>query len=411
MTVVTPVFMSGGERPDFYVASRAHHADIGGVTPGSMPPFSCTIGEEGILFECFHLVAGGALREAQLRAALGASPWPARNPGQNVADLRAQLAANARGIAELERAAQRHGRDALGQYMRHVQDNATQCVRQAIARLTPGAFRYEMDDGQVIAVQIDIDREARRARVDFTGTSAQGPHNFNAPRAVCTAAVLYVFRTLIDEPIPLNEGCLTPLTIVVPAGSMLDPQPPAAVAAGNVETSQCIVDALYGALGVLAASQGTMNNLTFGDARLQYYETIAGGAGAGAGFDGCDAVQTHMTNSRLTDPEILEGEFPVLVREFAIRQGSGGVGRHHGGDGIVRRLEFRSALHGALLANHRRIAPFGLCGGQPAARGEARIRRVGGAVQALAATARFEVAAGDELTILTPGGGGFGAAG
>jgi 5-oxoprolinase (ATP-hydrolysing) len=411
MTVVTPVFMSGGERPDFYVASRAHHADIGGVTPGSMPPFSCTIGEEGILFECFHLVAGGALREAQLRAALGAGPWPARNPGQNVADLRAQLAANARGIAELERAAQRHGRDALGQYMRHVQDNATQCVRQAIARLTPGAFRYEMDDGQVIAVQIDIDREARRARVDFTGTSAQGPHNFNAPRAVCTAAVLYVFRTLIDEPIPLNEGCLTPLTIVVPAGSMLDPQPPAAVAAGNVETSQCIVDALYGALGVLAASQGTMNNLTFGDARLQYYETIAGGAGAGAGFDGCDAVQTHMTNSRLTDPEILEGEFPVLVREFAIRQGSGGVGRHHGGDGIVRRLEFRSALYGALLANHRRIAPFGLCGGQPAARGEARIRRVGGAVEALAATARFEVAAGDELTILTPGGGGFGAAG
>jgi 5-oxoprolinase (ATP-hydrolysing) len=411
MTVVTPVFMSGGQRPDFYVASRAHHADIGGVTPGSMPPFSCTIDEEGILFECFHLVAGGALREAQLRAALGAGPWPARNPGQNVADLRAQLAANARGIAELERAAQRHGRDALGQYMRHVQDNATQCVRQAIARLTPGTFRYEMDDGQVIAVQIDIDREARRARVDFTGTSAQGPHNFNAPRAVCTAAVLYVFRTLIDEPIPLNEGCLTPLTIVVPAGSMLDPQPPAAVAAGNVETSQCIVDALYGALGVLAASQGTMNNLTFGDARLQYYETIAGGAGAGADFDGCDAVQTHMTNSRLTDPEILEGEFPVLVREFAIRQGSGGVGRHHGGDGIVRRLEFRSALHGALLANHRRIAPFGLCGGQPAARGEARIRRVGGAVEALAATARFEVAAGDELTILTPGGGGFGAAG
>jgi 5-oxoprolinase (ATP-hydrolysing) len=411
MTLVTPVFMGAGGQADFFVASRAHHADIGGMTPGSMPPFSRSIDEEGILFECFQLVGGGTLRERELRAALAAGPWPARNPAQNLADLRAQLAANARGIAELERAAQRHGLATVQQYMQHVQQNAAHCVRRAIAQLRPGSFRYEMDDGSVIAVRIGIDRERGRAQVDFSGTSAQGAHNFNAPRAVCTAAVLYVFRTLIEEPIPLNEGCLEPLDILIPPGSMLDPRAPAAVAGGNVETSQCIVDALYGALGVLAASQGTMNNLTFGDARLQYYETIAGGAGASADFDGCDAVQTHMTNSRLTDPEILEGAFPVLVREFAIRRGSGGSGRHHGGDGIVRRLEFRSALSGALLANHRRIAPFGLEGGEAAARGEAHIRRAGGgALERLGGTARFAVAAGDELTILTPGGGGFGSA-
>jgi 5-oxoprolinase (ATP-hydrolysing) len=410
MTVVTPVFMSAARQPDFFVASRAHHADIGGMTPGSMPPFSRTIVEEGIVFECFRLVGGGTLRERELRALLGGGPWPARNPAQNVADLRAQLAANARGIAELERAVHRHGLATVQHFMGTVQENAAQCVRRAIGKLRPGNFCYEMDDGQVIAVRIGIDRERGRAHVDFTGTSAQGTHNFNAPRAVCTAAVLYVFRTLIDEPIPLNEGCLEPLDIVIPSGSMLDPRAPAAVAAGNVETSQCIVDALYGALGILAASQGTMNNLTFGDERLQYYETIAGGAGAGADFDGCDAVQTHMTNSRLTDPEILEGAFPVLVREFAIRHGSGGLGRHHGGDGIVRRIEFRRGLSGALLANHRRIAPFGVAGGQPGARGEAHIQRAGGEVERLSATARFEVASGDVLTILTPGGGGFGSA-
>jgi 5-oxoprolinase (ATP-hydrolysing) len=408
MTVVTPVFLARRDQPDFFVASRAHHADIGGTTPGSMPPFSRSIEEEGVLFECFHLVAGGTLRESELRARLAAGPWPARNPAQNVADLRAQLAANARGITEIERAVRRHGLATVHEYMQHVQQNAAHCVRRAIARLTTGSFRYELDDGSAVAVRIDIDRERQRARVDFTGTSAQGAHNFNAPRAVCTAAVLYVFRTLLEEPIPLNEGCLAPLDIVIPTGSMLDPRPPAAVAAGNVETSQCIVDALYGALGVLAASQGTMNNLTFGDARLQYYETIAGGAGAGPDFDGCDAVQTHMTNSRLTDPEILEARFPVLVQEFAIRHGSGGAGRHHGGDGAVRRLRFRSALCGALLANHRRIAPFGVAGGAAGAPGEACIHRVDGTVERLSATARFEVAPGDELTILTPGGGGFG---
>ena len=409
MTVVTPVFMAGGRAPDFFVASRAHHADIGGTTPGSMPPFSRSIEEEGVLFECFQLVAGGRLREAELRTQLAAGPWPARTPARNLADLQAQLAANARGCAEIERAVARHGLATVQDCMREVQDNATRCVRRAIARLSPGSFRYELDDGSVIAVRIDIDRAQQCARVDFSGTSAQGAHNFNAPRAVCIAAVLYVFRTLIAEPIPLNEGCLAPLDILIPAGSMLDPQQPAAVAAGNVETSQCIVDALYGALGILAASQGTMNNLTFGDTQLQYYETIAGGAGAGPDFDGCDAVQTHMTNSRLTDPEILESRFPVLVREFAIRHGSGGTGRQRGGNGTVRTLVFRRALSGALLANHRRIAPFGLDGGAPGAPGEAWIRRRDGTREALGATARFEIAAGEVLTILTPGGGGFGA--
>jgi 5-oxoprolinase (ATP-hydrolysing) len=408
MTVVTPVFLGNTANPDFFVASRAHHADIGGTTPGSMPPFSRTIEEEGALFECFLLVAGGALRERELRAALASTRFPARNPDQNVADLQAQLAANSRGIAQIGRAVQRYTLPVVHSFMRYVQDNAATSVRNAIGHLQPGEFRYEMDNGQVIAVRIDIDYNSRTARVDFTGTSAQDPHNFNAPRAVCLAAVLYVFRTLIDRPIPLNEGCLEPLEVVIPPGSMLDPLPPAAVAAGNVETSQCIVDALYGALGVLAASQGTMNNLTFGDSRRQYYETIAGGAGAGPDFDGCDAVQTHMTNSRLTDPEILESKYPVLVREFSVRRGSGGRGLHRGGDGAVRKLEFRAPMSGALLANHRRIAPFGSKGGAAAMPGTASIQRISGDVESLGATARFDVAQGDVLTIETPGGGGFG---
>ncbi len=408
MTVVTPVFVTQ-QSPAFFVASRAHHADIGGTTPGSMPPFSRTIEEEGALFECFQLVAANQLRERELRDVLAAGAYPARNPDQNVADLRAQLAANARGIAEIERAIQRHGLATVQAYMRHVQDNASACIKDAIDKLRPGSFRYEMDSGQAIVVRVDIDRSSRRAHIDFTGTSAQDRHNFNAPRAVCLAAVLYVFRTLIDRPIPLNEGCLEPLDITIPRGSMLDPVPPAAVAAGNVETSQCIVDALYGALGVLAASQGTMNNLTFGDDRFQYYETIAGGAGAGPDFDGCDAVQTHMTNSRLTDPEILEARFPVLLREFSIRRGSGGLGQHTGGNGTVRRLEFRAPLSGALLANHRRIAPFGLEGGHTGEVGSAHLARITGEVEQIGATASFKVEAGDVLTILTPGGGGFGA--
>jgi N-methylhydantoinase B/oxoprolinase/acetone carboxylase alpha subunit len=292
--------------------------------------------------------------------------------------------------------------------MQAVQRNAADCVRAAISRLAPGRFEYPLDGGQVIAVRVDVDAARGTARIDFAGTSAQGAHNFNAPRAVCTAAVLYAFHTLVERSIPLNEGCLEPLEILVPAGSMLDPAPPGAVAAGNVETSQCIVDALYGALGVLAASQGTMNNLTFGDERLQYYETIAGGAGAGPGFDGCDAVQTHMTNSRLTDPEVLEARFPVLVRTFAIRRGSGGRGRHRGGDGVIRRLEFLAPLSGALLANHRSVAPFGLAGGGPGATGEGCLLRADGRVEPLGATAHFEVGPGDVLEIRTPGGGGYG---
>ncbi|HXS27410.1 MAG TPA: hydantoinase B/oxoprolinase family protein [Steroidobacteraceae bacterium] len=415
MTVVTPVFAghdaeasSATAAPDFFVASRAHHADIGGAAPGSMPAFSRRIEEEGALFEDFQLVERGRLRAAELEAHLLAPAYPARNPRQNLADLRAQLAANARGVIELERALREHGLEALHVGMHAVQENAAECVRRAIERLRPGEFRCEMDGGQVIAVRIDIDRTLGRARIDFSGTSPQGAHNFNAPRAVSIAAVLYVFRTLVDRPIPLNEGCIAPLDIVIPPGSMLDPLPPAAVAAGNVETSQCIVDALYGALGALAASQGTMNNLTFGDERLQYYETIAGGSGAGPDFDGASAVQTHMTNSRLTDPETLEARFPVLVREFRIRRGSGGPGRHRGGDGAVRRLEFRARLAGALLANRRRVPPFGLAGGRDGAAGAARLIRASGEVETLPATASFRLEPGDQLEILTPGGGGWG---
>jgi 5-oxoprolinase (ATP-hydrolysing) len=408
ITVVSPVFAAGGAKPAFFVASRAHHADVGGITPGSMPPASRTIAEEGVLFENFLLVDAGAIREAALRERLGQGPWPARNPSQNVADLKAQLAANARGVAELEALVARAGLDTVVRYMGHVQDNAEACVREVIGRLADGRMRYDMDDGSAIEVAVRVDRRARSAAVDFSGTSPQQPGNFNAPLAVCTAAVLYVFRALVDADFPLNEGCLRPLTIRVPAGSMLNPVPPAAVVAGNVETSQCIVDALFGALGVLAASQGTMNNLTFGDDSHQYYETIAGGSGAGAGFDGASGVQTHMTNSRLTDPEVLESRHPVLLREFRYRRGSGGPGRHRGGDGLVRRIEFRAPMTVAVLANHRRVAPFGLAGGGSGATGINRVLRRNGEILLLPACAALAVEAGDAIEIETPGGGGFG---
>jgi len=345
-----------------------------------------------------------------LHRLLAEGPWPARNPQQNLADLRAQLAANARGIREIERAASMHGWPLLLAYMGHVQDNAEACMRRAIRRLQDGRFRYGMDSGQQVEVAIRVDRAAGTATVDFTGTSAQQPNNFNAPRAVTVAAVLYVFRTLVDEPIPLNAGCLRPLSIVVPPGSMLDPRPPGAVVAGNVETSQCVVDALYGALGLQAAAQGTMNNFTFGNERYQYYETIAGGSGAGPGYDGASGVQTHMTNSRLTDPEVLERRFPVLLREFALRTGSGGRGAWRGGDGLVREIEFREPMTAAILSNHRRVAPFGLAGGEPGAVGVNRLRRRDGRSETLQATAEFAVDAGDRLRIETPGGGGYGRA-
>jgi 5-oxoprolinase (ATP-hydrolysing) len=394
----------------FFTASRAHHADVGGISPGSMPPGSRDIGEEGVLIEPVRILRDGVLETELLRRLLAGGDWPARNPEQNLADLRAQLAANARGIRELERAASTHGWPMLLAYMGHVQDNAEACMRRAIRRLHDGRFRYEMDSGQQVEVSIRVDRAGGTATVDFTGTSAQRANNFNAPRAVTVAAVLYVFRTLVDEPIPLNAGCLRPLAIVVPPGSMLDPAPPGAVVAGNVETSQCVVDALYGALGLQAAAQGTMNNLTFGNDRYQYYETIAGGSGAGPGYDGASGVQTHMTNSRLTDPEVLERRFPVLLREFALRTGSGGAGAFRGGDGLVREIEFREPMTAAILSNHRRVAPFGLAGGGPGAVGVNRLLRRDGSSEPLQATAEFAVDAGDRLRIETPGGGGYGRA-
>ena len=343
LTVVTPVFDPTHDTPIFWVASRGHHADIGGLTPGSMPPNSTTVEEEGVLIDNFLLVQQGRFREEELTALLLSGRYPSRNTAQNIADLKAQIAANEKGVQELRRIADQFGLDVVLAYMRHVQDNAEESVRRVIGVLNDGEYLYEMDEGCVIHVKVTIDRAARSAVVDFTGTSPQQPNNFNAPAAVCRAAVLYVFRTLVGDDIPMNEGCLKPVQLIIPEGSMLNPHYPAAVVAGNVETSQCITDCLYGALGVLAAAQGTMNNFTFGDAVHQYYETIAGGAGAGPDFDGTDAVQTHMTNSRLTDPEVLEWRFPVRLDEFVIRRGSGGAGTHHGGDGVIRKRPISAA--------------------------------------------------------------------
>ncbi|MCE2509970.1 MAG: hydantoinase B/oxoprolinase family protein [Alphaproteobacteria bacterium] len=408
VTVVSPVFDAAGEGLLFFVAARGHHADIGGVTPGSMPPQSKTIEEEGVLLDNLRLVRDGRFHEDDLRARLMAGPHPARNPDRNVQDLRAQIAANAKGAEELQKLVGKFGLPVVQAYMGHVQANAEAAMRDAIATLKDGAFVYEMDDGGRIDVTVTIDCKHRSAKIDFTGTSAQRLTNFNAPSAVTRAAVLYVFRTLIEAAIPLNAGCLKPLEIVLPKGSMLNPEPPAAVAAGNVETSQCVADALYGALGALAGSQGTMNNFTFGDATHQYYETLAGGAGAGPGFDGASAIQTHMTNSRLTDPEVLEWRYPVLVEAFSIRRGSGGEGRWRGGDGVVRRLRFRQAMTAAILSNNRRHAPPGLDGGKPGLPGENRVERADGTVAVLAPTAEVAMEPGDVFVIETPGGGGFG---
>ena len=409
ITVIMPVFLDNDAEPAFFVAARGHHADVGGITPGSMPANSLSVDDEGVLIDDFLLVDAGKLREAETRALFASGPWPSRNVDQNLSDLKAQVAACTRGAQELIRMTGEFGRDVVIAYMGHVQDNAEEAVRRAVAALKPGAFAYEMDDGAVIRVRIDVDTAARSAVVDFTGTSDQLPTNFNAPLSIARAATLYVFRTLVDDAIPLNEGCLKPIELIVPEGSMLNPRYPAAVVAGNVETSQAVVDALYGALGVLASSQGTMNNFTFGDETRQYYETIAGGSGAGPDFDGTAAVQTHMTNSRLTDPEVLETRFPVLLEEFSIRRGSGGEGRHDGGDGAVRRVRFLEPMTASILSNHRRVPPFGVDGGTPGSVGVNRVERTDGSVEALGATAEVAMSPGDVFVIETPGGGGFGA--
>ncbi|AVM75189.1 hydantoinase B/oxoprolinase family protein [Magnetospirillum gryphiswaldense] len=405
ITVITPVFVDG--QPLFFVASRGHHADIGGITPGSMPPNSTSIHDEGVLIDDFVLVEQGRFRQVEIEDLLRSGPHPARNIAQNIADLQAQLAANEKGTTELVRLCRQYGTDTVRAYMGHVQANAEEAVRGAVASLHDGGFQVEMDDGAIIRVAITIDRTTRSARIDFTGTSPQRRGNANAPKSITMAAVLYVFRSIVDDSIPLNQGCLKPLDIIIPEGSLLAPLPPAAVVAGNVETSQALVDCLMAALGVMAASQGTMNNLTFGDDARQYYETICGGAGAGPGFDGASAVQTHMTNSRLTDPEVLEWRFPVLVDGFAIRRGSGGAGQWHGGDGVVRRLKFLEPMSAAILSNRRRIAPFGLMGGGDGQRGLNRVERADGSVEDLPGTAQIQVEAGDVLVVETPGGGGF----
>ncbi|HWA89819.1 MAG TPA: hydantoinase B/oxoprolinase family protein [Rhizomicrobium sp.] len=408
ITVVMPVFEGGARR--FFVASRGHHADIGGITPGSMPPFSRTIADEGILFDGLRMVHAGAFDEAAVRAVLASGTHPARNPDQNLADLKAQAAACAKGASELRRISSVYGVTVVEAYMRHVQADAEEAVRKVMGALKDGTFEMPMDGGLAIKVAVTVDRAARAATIDFTGTSPQAATNFNAPGSVTKAAVLYVFRCLVQSDIPMNAGCLRPLSIVVPEGSLLNPRAPGAVAAGNVETSQAVVDALFGCLGVLAASQGTMNNLTFGNDRHQYYETICGGAGAGDGFDGASAVHTHMTNSRLTDPEVLEDRYPVIVEEFAIRRGSGGAGRFKGGDGARRRIRFREAMTAAILSTRRETDPFGLEGGGPGARGTTTVIRADGTRATLKGCDETEIAAGDAIEIETPGGGGYAAA-
>jgi len=419
ITIITPVFDAAGKEILFYVASRGHHADVGGTTPGSMPPDSKTVEDEGVLFTNFQLVKGGVFREDDARAIFGSGKWPARNPDQNIADMHAQIAANEKGVQELLRMCEHFGLDVVRAYMGHVQDNAEEAVRRVISVLKDGHYRYPLDNGAVIEVSVKVDRAARSAVVDFTGTSAQLTNNFNAPSAIATAAVLYVFRTLVDDEIPLNAGCLKPLELIIPEGSMLRPNPPASVVAGNVETSMCIVNALYGALGVLAASQGTMNNFTFGNARYQYYETISGGTGAGPvrvddvgpdspGFAGTSVVQAHMTNSRLTDPEILELRFPVRLESYEIRAGSGGAGKYVGGEGAIRRVRFLEDMTAVILSNNRRYAPFGLLGGGPGDMGRNYVERADGSIEPLGPQDSAQLRPGDMFVIETPGGGGFG---
>lgn len=408
ITVITPVFDPQGEDVLFYVGNRGHHADVGGISPGSMPPNSRFIAEEGVIIPITRVVTAGCFQEQAMRAILNGGSYPVRNPDQNIADLRAQIAANACGVAELQQLVEEFQLATVQDYMGHVQANAEESVRQVICSLNSGRFSYELDNGAKIQVTVSVDHQQRSAVVDFTGSSLQLDNNFNAPAAITRAVVLYVFRTLVKANIPLNEGCLKPVTIVVPPGSMLAPRNPAAVVAGNVETSQALTDALYGALGVMAAAQGTMNNLSFGNNNHQYYETIGGGSGAGSGFAGASAVQTHMTNSRLTDPEVLESRFPVRVECFEIREGSGGAGRYRGGDGVRRRLRFLEPMEVMILANRRRVPPYGCAGGSPGAPGRNWLERASGEIVPLGSCDRVQARAGDMVVIETPGGGGYG---
>ncbi len=410
ITVIMPVFVEG-EEPSFFVAARGHHADLGGIAPGSMPPDSTRIDQEGIVFDNRLIVDDGNFLDAEVHAHLAAGDWPARNPALNIADLKAQVAACQRGASALAELSAAHGAATVAAYMAHGQAQAETAVRQLIARLSDGAFRYAMDNGAEVAVAVRVDREARHVTIDFTGSSPTLPDNFNAPMPVVRAAVLYVLRTMLDDPIPMNEGCLAPVTLIVPQDSMLSPSYPAAVVAGNVETSQVITDALFAAFGAMAPAQGTMNNFTFGDETRQYYETIAGGSGAGPGFDGTAVIQTHMTNSRMTDPEVMETRFPVIVEEFSIRKDSGGAGRWHGGDGATRRIRFREPMAANILANRRKIPPAGLAGGEDGAPGRNWVERADGRIETLAATGSATLEAGDAFVIETPGGGGYGKAG
>ena len=411
ITVITPVFDNAGKHILFYVGSRGHHADIGGISPGSMPPNSKVVEEEGVLIDNFLLVEQGRLRETETRALLASGQYPSRNVEQNMADLRAMIAANEKGVQELHRMVSEFGLDTVHAYMQHVQDNAEEAVRRVIDVLKDGAFSYEMDHGAIIKVKITLDKKNRSGTIDFTGTSPQLRNNFNAPSAVCYAAVLYVFRSLVDDDIPLNAGCLKPLNIIIPPGSMLNPRYPAAVVAGNVETSQCLTDTLYGALGVMGASQGTMNNFTFGNGQYQYYETISSGSGAGDGFDGCTPVQTHMTNSRMTDPEVLEFRFPVRVEEHSIRYGSGGKGKWNGGPGALRRIRFLETMTGGVLSGHRRVPPYGMAGGGAGEVGKNWVERVDGSITPLGGSDETLCHSGDVFVIQTPTAGGFGRAG
>ncbi|MGB6543087.1 MAG: hydantoinase B/oxoprolinase family protein, partial [Xanthobacteraceae bacterium] len=407
ITVCTPVF--DGRKILFWVASRGHHADVGGVSPGSMSPNATTIEQEGVYMDNFKLVERGRFREKELRALLAGGEYPARNPLQNINDLKAQIAANEKGVHELGGMVRHFTLPVVRAYMRHVQDNAAESVRRVIDRLHDSALTVEMDQGAIIKVRISVDKKRRKATVDFTGTSPQLPSNFNAPEPVTRAAVLYVFRVMVDDDIPMNAGCLRPIRIVIPKRSMLSPEFPAAVVAGNVETSQEVTNCLFGALGAMAAAQGPMNNLNFGNARYQYYETICSGSPAGPGFPGTDAVHTHMTNTRLTDPEILELRYPVLLEDFHIRKGSGGRGRWNAGDGISRTIRFLEKMECTILSGHRRVPPFGLGGGADGQVGANAVRRRDGGVEALAGCDATVLDAGEAVIIQTPTAGGYGA--